>query len=104
MLHIHTRADKVATNPRRAHLRMISVSAYNWNIKLEKGNSSILNKTLEMFSVRLRLADKEIKIEVDITSLTNPFPQLVLLLRQVKYVGSYDQICVWRKSETRGGC
>lgn len=88
MLHIHARADKVATNFHWAHLWVISVRAYSWNIKLEKGNLSILHKSLGMFLVRPWLADKEIKIELDITLPTKPFPYLPLLLPQVKYVSS----------------
>ena len=86
MLHIHTRADRVAANFRWVPLWMISVRAYNWNIKLEKGNLSMLHKSWGMFLVRPRLSDKEIKIEVDITSPTEPSPYL--LLQQVKYVSS----------------
>lgn len=47
-----------------------------------------MNKSLEIILIRPWLTDKEIKIEVDITLHKKPFPYLLLLLQQVKYIAS----------------
>lgn len=107
MLHTQARADVTVSNFCWVDHWNMSGRAYDYTVgayfMLEKGKLSILHYSLGMFLGIPWLTDKEIKIEVDITSPTKPLSyRLLLLLWQVKDANSSQIIakrCVWRKQE-----